>query len=68
MKKLNPVDWIAIALVIIGAINWGFVGIFNFDLIAAIFGDMSTITRVVYSLAGLAGLYSIYLASRVGKK
>ena len=45
---------ITYALVIIGALNWGLVGMFGFDLIAAIFGDMSVMSRIIYSLAGLS--------------
>jgi uncharacterized protein len=51
-----------LALVIIGAVNWGLIGFFQFDLVAAIFGDSDTaITRIVYGLVGLAGLYSLTL-------
>lgn len=50
---------VAYVLVIIGALNWGLVGAFNFDLVATIFGDMSVISRVVYVLVGLSALYSI---------
>lgn len=52
-------DAIAFILVLIGAINWGLIGFFSFDLVAALFGDMSTFSRIVYGLVGLAGLYSI---------
>jgi uncharacterized membrane protein YuzA (DUF378 family) len=51
------VYWIALALVIVGGLNWGLVGAFSFDLVAAIFGVMSTLSRVVYILVGLAALY-----------
>ena len=50
MKKL------ALVLVIIGAVNWGLIGLFSFDLVKAIFGDMSTLSRIVYTLVGLSGL------------
>ena len=52
MKFLN---YLALTLVIIGAINWGLIGFFRFDLVAAIFGDMSGMSRVVYALVGLSG-------------
>ncbi len=53
-------DKTALALVIIGAINWGLIGIFGFDLVGALFGgQMSIISRIVYTLVGLAGLWSI---------
>lgn len=50
---------IALLLVIIGALNWGLIGLLNFDLVATLFGNMSTLSRVVYSLVGIAGLWSI---------
>ncbi len=52
-------DKLALLLVIIGAINWGLIGFFQFDLVAALFGDMSAISRIIYSLVGIAGLYAI---------
>ncbi len=49
---------IALILVIVGGLNWALVGLFNFDLVAAIFGDMSVVSRVVYTLVGLAAIYT----------
>ena len=50
----------ALVLVIIGAINWGLIGFFNFDLVAAIFGGQAAlISRIIYAVVGLAGLYAI---------
>ena len=58
--------WTCLTLVIIGAINWGLVGFFQFDLISAIFGGMSAwVSRVIYALIGLAGLYSIVFYERL---
>jgi len=58
-------DKIALILVIIGALNWGLIGLFGFDLVATIFGGQSAfISRIVYSLVGLAGLYAITLLFR----
>ncbi len=48
--------WIALALVVVGAVNWGLVGLFQFDLVAALFGPASGLSRLVYSLVGLAGV------------
>ena len=48
---------ISIILVIVGGLNWGLVGLFNFDLVAAIFGDMSSLSIIVYTLVGLAAIY-----------
>lgn len=59
MPKMSAIDWIAFILVIIGALNWGLVGFFGFDLVAAILGDMSTVSRVVYDLVGVSALYML---------
>jgi uncharacterized protein len=59
MRKMNPIDWIMIVLLVVGGLNWGLVGIFNFDLVAKIFGDASAMARIVYSLVGLAAVYSV---------
>lgn len=56
MKYLNC---IALTITIIGAINWGLIGLFSFDLVAFIFGDMSIVSRIVYTLVGICGLYLI---------
>ena len=48
---------IAIILVIIGGLNWGLVGLFNFDLVAAIFGSMNVVSRIIYTLVGLSAIY-----------
>ena len=50
-------DTLALIISIIGSINWGLVGIFKFDLVAWLFGNMSWISRIVYALVGLCGLY-----------
>jgi len=55
MMKL--LDVLAAVLVVVGAVNWGLVGLFQFDLVATIFGDMSVISRMVYVLVGLAGAF-----------
>lgn len=49
----------ALVLTIIGAINWGLIGIFEFNLVDAIFGDMSAFSRIIYTLVGIAGLINI---------
>lgn len=58
--KNNFIDAIALILVIIGAINWGLIGFFQFDLVAFIFGGMdSWISRIIYALVGISGVYAI---------
>ncbi len=49
----------ALALTIIGAINWGLIGLFDFNLVAAIFGGMDALERIIYTLVGIAGLINI---------
>lgn len=57
---MNIIKRFALALVIIGAINWGLVGLFSFDLVAAIFGGQNAaLSRVIYTLVGLSGLVSL---------
>ena len=63
MEK-NTMDWIALVLVIIGGLNWALVGLLKFDLVAAIFGPMSVLSRVVYTVVGLAAAYTIYFATK----
>ncbi len=62
MKIING---IALTLVIIGAINWLLVGLFEFNLVDALFGSLSVLTRIVYSIVGLAGLWCIALYSKL---
>ena len=57
-------DTLALLLVIIGAINWGLIGFFQFDLVKSLFGDMSALSRIVYSIIGIAGLYSIFFFAK----
>lgn len=59
---MSGIQRFALALIIIGAINWGLIGFFRFDLVAAIFGGQAAgFSRFIYALVGLAGLYSISL-------
>ena len=67
-RTLHALDWIAMLLVIVGALNWGLLGLFNTDLVATLFGPMSPVSRGVYCLVGLAGLYAIYLCARLASK
>ncbi len=56
---MKMLDCAALTIAIIGAINWGLIGLFGFNLVAALFGSMSLLSRIVYSLVGLSGLYLI---------
>ena len=68
MNKLNALDWIALILVIVGGLNWALVGVFGFDLVAAIFGDMSFLSRIVYVLVGLAAIYILSVSGKLAKR
>lgn len=68
MKKCNALDWIAYIILIIGGLNWGLVGLFHFDLVSTIFGDMSVISRIVYVLVGLSAIYVLFKCLTCHKK
>ena len=65
VMERNWLDITALILIIIGAINWGLIGFFQFDLVAFIFGNMSWLSRIIYALVGLSGLYLISLYGRI---
>ena len=56
MRLINTVT---LVLLIVGGLNWGLVGLFGFDLVAAIFGEMSALSRIVYALVGLSALWQL---------
>lgn len=66
MAKMNWLDWVAVVLIIVGALNWGLVAL-QWNLVDFLLGAGSVAARVVYGLVGLAGVYSIYSLSKVGK-
>lgn len=68
MNKLNALDWVALVLVIVGGLNWALVGLFSFDLVAALFGDMSVLSRIVYVLVGLSAVYVLASLGKLAKK
>ena len=59
------IDYTVLTIVIIGAINWGLIGFFGFDLVAFLFGNMTWLSRIVYGLVGICGLYMISIYGRV---
>lgn len=61
--KMGTLDWIALVLVIIGGLNWGLVGLFNWNLVEAILG-VNVVANIVYVLVGLSALWMIYMASK----
>jgi uncharacterized membrane protein YuzA (DUF378 family) len=56
---MRIVNVITLVLLIVGGLNWGLVGLFRFDLVAALFGEMSALSRIIYALVGLSALYQI---------
>lgn len=58
---MRIIDKTALVLILICAINWGLIGFFRFDLVAALFGDMTALSRIVYGLVGISGLWGIRL-------
>ena len=55
---MKTLDYIILVLIIIGAVNWGLIGFFQFDLVRVIFGNMSMFSRIIYAVVGLSGLYA----------
>ena len=53
---INLIKYVAYILVLIGALNWGLLGLFEFDLVAAIFGEMSILSRIIYSIVGISAI------------
>lgn len=68
MVRINTVDWVALVLATIGAINWGLIGLFGFNLITAIFGGVPVLVTIIYIIVGLAGLWLIYLMVRAASE
>lgn len=63
--KMNVLDWVAMVLLIVGGLNWGSVGLLNFDIVAALFGTQTPLSRIIYVVVGLSALYSIYTSSKM---
>ena len=59
---MKVIEWIAMVLVIVGAINWGLVGIANYNLVETLLGSWPVVLNIVYDLVGLSGLWLIYYA------
>ena len=57
--RTNGLDYTILTIVIIGAINWGLIGFFGFDLINVVFGNMTLLSRIIYAIVGLSGLYAL---------
>ena len=59
-------DTLALILSVVGCVNWGLVGIFQFDLVAWLFGNLTWVSRIVYALVGICGLYCLTFFGRIG--
>ncbi|MFH1979388.1 MAG: DUF378 domain-containing protein [Patescibacteria group bacterium] len=64
---MKVINWIALVLVVVGALNWGLIALFDLNLVEAIFGEASTLSNFVYILVGLSGLYALFLLPKLGK-
>lgn len=62
---MTTVNWVALILLIVGGLNWLLVGAFNFDLVAALFGQMTILSRIVYILVGVAAIYALIVSPRL---
>ncbi|MBE5957890.1 MAG: DUF378 domain-containing protein [Lachnospiraceae bacterium] len=61
----KALDYTSLTIIIIGAINWGLIGFFDFDLVAFLFGNMSWLSRIVYAIVGICGLYALSIFGRI---
>jgi len=61
MKSMGVVCWVSSVLLVVGGVNWGLIGVFHYNLVSHIFGEGSSVTRIVYGLVGLAALYTIWM-------
>lgn len=65
---MKALDYTILTLVIIGAVNWGLIGFFDFDLVSTLFGQMSLLSRIIYALVGIGGLYAISYYGRMNSE
>jgi hypothetical protein len=68
IMNLDVLKSLTYSLVIIGALNWGMIGLFDFNLVSALFGDMSFLSRTVYNLVGLSAIVSLFMEFYVCKR
>lgn len=65
---MRALDFTALTLIIIGALNWLLIGLFQFNLVDFIFGQSSILSRIIYALVGIAGIYSLSLYTKLSNK
>ena len=68
MKFAKTIDVVVWVLLIVGGLNWGLVGLFEFNLVAAIFGPMSILSRIIYVLVGFAALYDVFAIKAITRR
>lgn len=68
MKKINALDWVFLVLLAVGGLNWGLIGLFDFDLVATILGDMSLLARLVYVVVGISAVYVLAISPKLSKE
>ncbi len=68
MHRLNALDFLALILVIVGALNWGMVGLFNLNVVSTIFADMNFVSNLIYVLVASAGLYLLIMLGKFNRK
>lgn len=62
---MKILDYIILVLIVIGALNWGLIGLFGFDLIRVVFGNMTLFSRVIYTIVGVCGIYALSYFGRI---
>ncbi len=67
MKKMSSLDWLAWILVVVGALNWGFIGLADLNVVEAILGTAPSFVNFVYILVGLSGVYSLWKMTSMKK-
>ena len=65
---MKGLDYTILTFIIIGAVNWGLIGFFDFDLVSTLFGQMSMLTRIIYAVVGIGGLYAISYYGRMNSE
>lgn len=65
---MKALDYTVLTFVIIGAVNWGLIGFFDFDLVSTLFGQMSLLSRIIYAVVGIGGLYAISYYGRLNNE
>lgn len=66
-SRMNGLDWLALAVMMLGGLNWALVGAFDFDLVAALFGSGTIVARILYILVGLAAIWGFAIMRLAGR-